>query len=663
MPQPVSKRYLRLFNELAKEEGITWKQDANQNGLPDPEEVQLGAQWRKLNAKAKSARLTNTAYSIFSRVEERRRAAVQEALKEKYLKPYRFAWNPRALPEPVQQALPKFMEISELTEELQLLQLDPSGLEWMAQVRNGARQSYKPEIPAGDLASWKLFQRGYGRVYQFEGGCHRYTEDPFCDPVGSFPDWDPNSVMWADDIRTTDDLQKLAGHLQEALLMSPFTVVEKGPEGKFKITEYNQHPLFKSRLVRIAELFGEIAALPGFSGLEPDMAQTAVAYAQALERGQGPRFLDDAEITWAKARGRHIAFTWGPFEEPQDPHGIKRSFQFHLFSVRQEASEELEQFQQAVLQEMENRLAARVEGYEAANVSVPSVIQVYDVIERSGGVNNSGGEYLAAVIPNSGPVVEGGYRKKQIYANMNEGVFENVLRPLAARSIDPAQLKYVQPRFLTLGSTLHELSHSIGPTENQTVKQNGKEIPIKTAMGAGLFGALEEAKADVGGVWMYPLLRQKGLISEEDEKAGYVTFVANRLRSIRFGSTSPHGRGANAQLGYLFETGVVEFQEVDAADGGKETRLHVNLDKMPQAVEAMTVEIAAAQNQGSKEAAEQFLAHAEQIPQDWDKVFVPRFDDIPRHIKLEVQVQTPPPEKEASHEAGFNCGCNLGARP
>lgn len=675
MGEGASVRYRARFNDIGQEIGLTWPSDVNKNGSPEPGELKVSPQFKKDHAwdhltteMGRQGVIQHAASEVRQGIETRRRAAMLEALRRKYLAPHVFEYDPFSLPEPIHAVLGHFHEISRLTEELRLLQLDPSGTDLWSFVWNKARNH--PEL--ADQNALTLFEWGY------EGGCHPFVTDPFCEPVMTFPDLDPNTTMWPASLNNPDektgvdaDLELLNKNPLRDAILSPFTVVEdvrgqeKIPLDKraFKVTPYPRHPLFQSRLLRIAGHFEKIARTPGFQGLEPEMAGTALAYAASIRKVDGPFPFEGAEILWAKSRGRKIAFTWGPFEEGQDPHETKRTFQFNLFLVRGKETARVEAYQKAALQEVENRLAQRMKGftaYQARTVRVDSVIQVYDVIDRSGGMNSSGGEFLAEVIPNSGPVVEGGFQKRAIFANLNEGTFHFVMAPLASLGLDPSQLQYVKAEFLLSGSVFHELSHSIGPTENQMIEKNGVRMKNKDAMGPGLWSAIEEAKANVGGIWMYQVLREKGVISREEEASGYVSYVANLLRQNRFGSKSPHGRGAKAELGYLFKTGAVEIREITFSTTSKQPRIHVNVERVPQAVTDLTVEIATAQNEGSTEKAQAFFAHGNAIPEAWDTVFVPRFDAVARHIKLRAEPKPPPPppEPKPTPKGGWGCSAS-----
>jgi hypothetical protein len=94
------------------------------------------------------------------------------------------------------------------------------------------------------------------------------------------------------------------------------------------------------------------------------------------------------------------------------------------------------------------------------------------------------------------------------------------------------------------------------------------------------YGAIEEAKADISGLWALAFLIDKGVLDHDFARAAYTTFLASAFRSIRFGLKEAHGRGVAMQLNTLLDAGAV----VVAKDG----TFSVEATKMKEAVRALT---------------------------------------------------------------------------
>ena len=92
---------------------------------------------------------------------------------------------------------------------------------------------------------------------------------------------------------------------------------------------------------------------------------------------------------------------------------------------------------------------------------------------------------------------------------------------------------------------MHELMHGLGP-HNITV--NGKETTVRQALQVSS-SALEEAKADILGLYMVTRLQQQGDLPDAVLDDNYVTFLAGIIRSVR--GTSATMTGATALLSVI----------------------------------------------------------------------------------------------------------------
>jgi hypothetical protein len=71
-----------------------------------------------------------------------------------------------------------------------------------------------------------------------------------------------------------------------------------------------------------------------------------------------------------------------------------------------------------------------------------------------------------------------------------------------------------------------------------------------------LYSAIEEAKADVTGLFMLQYLYDHGLTHPPAaERQLYTTFLASAFRSLRFGLSEAHGKGMALQFNYLSDKG------------------------------------------------------------------------------------------------------------
>jgi hypothetical protein len=115
-----------------------------------------------------------------------------------------------------------------------------------------------------------------------------------------------------------------------------------------------------------------------------------------------------------------------------------------------------------------------------------------------------------------------------------------------------------------------------------------------------LSSAIEEAKADISGLFMLQLLIDRGKLDRALEQQMYATYLAGMFRSMRFGITEAHGRGMALQFGFLMQEGAIRYTESSGT-------FAVVPEKFKEAVVALTREIMTIQARGDYAAAKALL--------------------------------------------------------
>ena len=119
--------------------------------------------------------------------------------------------------------------------------------------------------------------------------------------------------------------------------------------------------------------------------------------------------------------------------------------------------------------------------------------------------------------------------------------------------LDPEQVKDVSFDAYFNEVLHHELSHGLGPG---TITVNGRKTEVRLEL-KELFSTLEEAKADVMGVYNILALIEQGDMPATLRHSLEPTYVAGLFRSARFGVDEAHGQGVVAQFNYLMEKGAL----------------------------------------------------------------------------------------------------------
>jgi hypothetical protein len=220
---------------------------------------------------------------------------------------------------------------------------------------------------------------------------------------------------------------------------------------------------------------------------------------------------------------------------------------------------------------------------------------VVDVVFTSGD-GNRGVQTAAYNLPNDERVVKEKGTKKVMLKNHQEAKFKQVLIPISKIVSDPAQQGDISFDAFFTHILAHELLHGIGP---HNIKVNGADSTVRLAL-KDTHSAMEEAKADITGLWALQYLIDKGTLDKQMERAMYVTYLASSFRSVRFGITEAHGKGQALQFNYLLDEGAFK---VDEAKG----TFSVDFDKIKDAVRKLTNDILTIQAEGSYDKAKALL--------------------------------------------------------
>ena len=180
--------------------------------------------------------------------------------------------------------------------------------------------------------------------------------------------------------------------------------------------------------------------------------------------------------------------------------------------------------------------------------------------------------------------------------NVQEAKFTQILLPIAAKALEPSQREKVgfEPFFTHIMA--HELMHGLGP---HNVMVGGKKTTVRQQM-KELGSALEEAKADVSGLFMLQYLIDHGIVEKSVEEPLYVTFLASTFRTLRFGSQEAHGKGMVLQFNYITDEGGFVY---DTARG----TFSVDYTRVKGAVRKLTAEIMTIQAEGDYQKAKALL--------------------------------------------------------
>jgi len=341
---------------------------------------------------------------------------------------------------------------------------------------------------------------------------------------------------------------------------------------------------YQGELTRAADLLREAAGLTAQPTLKTYLAARADAFLS------NDYYASD--VAWMELDAS-IDPTLGPYETYEDGwFNAKAAFEAFV-GLRDDAfTAKLARFG-AQLQDLEDHLPIEP-ALRNPKLGALAPIRVIDIVFTAGDANR-GVQTAAFNLPNDERVVKERGSKRVMLKNVQEAKFQKVLLPIAAVALSAADGKDVafEPFFTHI--LMHELMHGLGP-HNITV--GGRATTVRQEM-KELGSTLEEAKADISGLWALQYLIDKGVIDKAMERPMYTTFLASCFRSIRFGLTEAHGRGIALQLNSLLDSGGFKV----GADG----TFSVDPGKVKAGVEALTRRIMTLQAAGDYAGAKQML--------------------------------------------------------
>jgi hypothetical protein len=362
-----------------------------------------------------------------------------------------------------------------------------------------------------------------------------------------------------------------------------FWLIRRGPDRKLTTVPYSQ--AYREYLEPAARLLHEAAALTTNATLRNFLNKRADAF--------GSDDYYDSDVAWMDLDAP-IDVTIGPYETYEDElFSYKAAFEAYI-TIRDDAeTAKLAKFS-GHLQELENNLPIDPK-YRNPKLGAASPIRVVNEVFGSG-EGNSGVQTAAFNLPNDERVVKEKGSKRVMLKNVQDAKFNKTLIPISRVVLDPSEQSALAFDSFFTHILCHELMHGLGP-HNITV--NGQETTVRKQL-KELYSAIEEAKADMTGLWALQYMIDHGIIEKSMERTLYTTYLASMFRSVRFGITEAHGRGVAMQFNYLTDEGAIRFDEAKGT-------FSVDHAKIKDAVRKLTHDLLTLEAEGSYDSAKSLL--------------------------------------------------------
>lgn len=296
----------------------------------------------------------------------------------------------------------------------------------------------------------------------------------------------------------------------------------------------------------------------------------------------------DSDIAWMELDSK-LDITIGPYETYEDAlFGYKATFEAFIGVRDDKATAQVKLFGDH-LQVLEQNLPLESK-YKSVDV-IAAPIRVIQLAYNAGDVK--GPQTVAFNLPNDERIVKDRGTSMVMLKNVSEAKFKLILQPIAEICITKDQKDFVDFESFFTHTVCHECCHGIGP--HSITLPGGRKSTVRLEL-QELSSALEEAKADIVGLWALKFLISKDLLPKSLLKSMYVSFLAGCFRSVRFGLEEAHGKGQALQFNWLFENGAFVLHSDDET-------FSVDFDKVDNVVEKLSREILTIQAKGDKEAA------------------------------------------------------------
>ncbi len=391
---------------------------------------------------------------------------------------------------------------------------------------------------------------------------------------------------------------------------SPYTVIKR-KNGQLVAIPYNQE--YREDLEPAARYLREAAELSSNPSLKKYLLQRA---SDLLSNNYY-----QSDCLWIDVKDSLVEIVIGPFEVYEDSlNGLKASYESFVYINDFEEMKKIKGYL-LYLDEMQENLPveSKYKGQKVRGLESPLnvVFEVFTAGDTKAGIQTS-----AFVLPNDEKVREEKGTKKVFLKNMMEAKFNKSLIPISRRVLLAEDVAFVTFEAYFNEVILHEICHALG-TDYITLA-DGSRTTVNKAL-RDLHSPLEEAKADVLGLYSVPFLMEKEWIPAEKEKEVYTTYLAGMFRSLRFGAREAHGLATLLQFNFLREKNAFLYEP-------QSEKFKVNFPTIKEAVKELAQVLLTLQGKGSYEEAAQFIIRYGQLDELTQKT-IEKLGDIPVDIE------------------------------
>ena len=367
---------------------------------------------------------------------------------------------------------------------------------------------------------------------------------------------------------------------------------------------------YKEYLIRASEILKDAAQYADNYSLKSYLSAQANAFVT--------NDFFEADIRWIQLSGNDIVPLLGAYEYYEDKFlGYKTSFT-GLIGVKNR--NEINKLSHIIkmLDILQSKLPIP-EHYKKQKRGSISEIEIVDLLYNSGD-SRCPIPTAAFNLPNSHKIRSEFGSKKVLLYNIMKAKYDSVLMPIAEVILtkkDQAKATFTSYFNYIL---MHEISHELGISFVKNSSGESKEVSFFLK---DLYTVIEEAKADVMGIFLMIFLQKQNIITETSYTDICIVYLINLIRAIRFGVENPHGLASLIQINFLIEEGVF-LQEADK-------KLSVDFHKFEKNLERLLTIILTLQGEGDYGKTSDFIKDYSKMNKD-----VKKYLDLVKKLPVDI---------------------------
>jgi hypothetical protein len=403
--------------------------------------------------------------------------------------------------------------------------------------------------------------------------------------------YEPGHALYPAGITRQQIESYVAAHpAKKAEIYNPWTVVERRGNDLVGIP---YHVAFAkwvrpaAQALRDAAALSDDAAVANFLRLRADALLTDDYY--------------KSDLAWVDLDNHKFDIIMAPYETYLDDLlGVKTSYGTAVMIRNPTESAKLTMYKQYAAQ-IQDALPIPAAD-KPSNAGHPTPMEVMDTPFRSGDLRH-GYQAVADNLPNDARIHAEKGTKKIFFKNFMDARVNNVVLPIGRLLLRADQANLASMDGYLTTTVMHEISHGLGPAYAHL---NGKQVDIRESVGP-IYSGLEEAKADIVGLYGLDWLMNKGVLPKSRARSYYASHVAGIFRTVRFGTAEAHAKAEMMEFNYFVEQGAITR---DARTG----RYAIDFAKFPGAVASLAKELLTIEATGNRARAEAWMSKYGTMP-------------------------------------------------